>query len=300
MAWARGRRQTPEQEPPRAEDPYGEALAEIRKTLGDIAKELRLQNKQIDVLRLSSVSALLDSVEEFLGRQQLSFVDTMKRISEEKVSFARFGDGEFRMMLRPEYKLRFQSPSPELANELRDVFTMSGYDPSSLMIGFPQLYRNPHWSGVWADVWSSLQEFIGPGATFGNSHVSRPIFFQQLGQPGVDMWRKAWDGQSVVVVTGKGSRFSLVPELFDNAASVRLVESKPVDAFTDLPRLMKVLEGSAPEELHLVSLGPAGTVLAAWLSRADRRAVDVGHISDSYINVFRGGKWPERLDVLKP
>lgn len=53
-------------------------------------------------------------------------------------------------------------------------------------------------------------------------------------------------------------------------------------------------------DLTLISLGPAGSVLAYWLAKAGKQAIDIGHISDSYQNVFKGGSWPETKSAVIP
>ena len=58
-----------------------------------------------------------------------------------------------------------------------------------------------------------------------------------------------------------------------------------------------MLEADDRQELYLVALGPAGTLVTALLARMGRWAIDVGHISNSWTTVFAGGKWPESLDV---
>jgi Glycosyltransferase GT-D fold len=273
------------------------SLDDVYDLLKDVRWELQQQRKFMEVYRLQLTRDVLDQVEDFTARQQLGFVDTMRRVIDEQVSFARFGDGEFKLIFRHEFNLRFQPWSPEISAELREVFTMDP-DPR-IMVGFPFLYRNLHWSGVWSDIWPSVQRLLRPDAVYGNSHVSRPVFFQQVGEAGVSLWREVWQDRDICVVTGRGSRFELLPELFDNVKSVTRIDSEPVDAYADLPRLEDQLGRSDPSALYLVSLGPAGTVVTAWLARQGRWAIDVGHISDSYINVFRGGKWPESLDVVR-
>ena len=113
------------------------------------------------------------------------------------------------------------------------------------------------------------------------------------------MWRNVWADREICVVTGENSRFSLTPELFDNVKATKFVYSTPVDAYSDLPRLMRVLEDENPEQLFLLSLGPAGTLVTAWLAKMGRWAIDIGHISDSWANVFAEGQWPESLGVRR-
>ncbi|MEV6298139.1 GT-D fold domain-containing glycosyltransferase [Actinoplanes sp. NPDC051861] len=271
--------------------------AEDRKILTDIRWELQEQRKYLELFRVMLTKDVITEVTAFTGEHQLTFEDTLQRIIKDRVSFARFGDGEFKTMLRSDFNLKFQPWSPGLASELREVLRFDGFDQERLMLGFPYPYRNLHWSGVWVDIWHEVRPLLRTDMKYGNSHVSRPIFFQQMGQRGADMWRQVWEDQDICIITGENSRFTLTPQLFDNVKSSSYIYSTPVNAYADLPRLMKVLEDEDPDRLYLLSLGPAGTLVSAWLSRMGRWAIDVGHISDSWANVFDGGAWPESLGV---
>ena len=114
----------------------------------------------------------------------------------------------------------------------------------------------------------------------------------------MQLWRDVWEAKEVVIVTGENSRFVLEPALFDNVKSVDFIYSTPIDAYSDLPRLMPLLEAQDPDKLFLIALGPTGTLLAAKLAQAGRWAIDIGHISESYANVFEGGAWPEDTAVV--
>ncbi|NMO50354.1 DUF1792 domain-containing protein [Actinoplanes sp. TBRC 11911] len=273
--------------------------ADDRKILTDIRWELQEQRKYLEIFRHAVASDVLDQVGAFTLQRQYTFEKTVEQIVSRRLSFARFGDGELRTMLRSEFNLRFQPWSADLAADLREVLLFDGYDADRLLLGFPYPYRSLHWSGVWLDIWSEVRPLLRTDLMYGNSHLSRPIFFQQLGQRGVDMWRTVWQDREICIVTGENSRFTLVPQLFDNVKDSKVVHSTPVNAYADLPRLMKVLEDEDPEQLFLLSLGPSGTLVAAWLARMGRWAIDIGHISDSWANVFSGGKWPESLAVRR-
>ncbi|WP_394159318.1 GT-D fold domain-containing glycosyltransferase [Galactobacter valiniphilus] len=264
-------------------------LSTQAKVLKDLLWEAQQNRKYQEVLRLAATQVTCDDVQEFARARQLGLLETVNLIADSDLSFARFGDGELREMLRAEYQLRFQPNSPELMAALRGVLDTP---VDNLLLGFPHVYRDLHWSGVWTDIWNQLRPIVEPIAQFGNSHVSRPLFFQQLGDEGVDAWRRVWHGKSICIVTGRGSRFEILPALFSSAKSVRRVDSEPVNAFADVPRLLESPElGDA--DIFLVALGPAGTVLTHGLAAQGRRALDIGHLSDSYLNVFEGGAWPE-------
>lgn len=272
----------------------GEAVVQL---LQDLRWELQ-QQRRAEELHASYITRnVLREVEAFTQECQLSFRETVRRLAQTEVSFARFGDGEFKLMLRPDYRLRFQDSSPELSDALRSTLLRTSTD--DLLIGFPRLYRDRHWSAVWLDIWLSLDPLLSREYEYGNSHVSRPIFFQKFGEEGVQLWRQVWKDRDVQVITGRQSRFEAIPELFSGVASTRFLWSTPTNAFADIPRLIEVIGDPVEGELQLVSLGPAGTVLTAELAARGHRALDIGHISDSYRNVFHGGAWPERLAITK-
>src|SRR4051795_10481786 len=116
--------------------------AEDRKVLTDIRWELQEQRKYLEIFRHVVAKDVLTEVAAFTAERQYTFEKTVEQIASRRMSFARFGDGEFRTMLRSEFNLKFQPWSPNLAADLREVLRFDGYDPETLMLGFPYPYRN--------------------------------------------------------------------------------------------------------------------------------------------------------------
>lgn len=266
--------------------------------LRDIRWELRQQRKSMNSVTAALAKSTLDEVRTFTSRQQYDFRTTLKAISEERLSFARFGDGELKLILRADYNLRFQNNSDEIRRELRDTLSAHRVE-DGLLVDFPHAYADAHWTEVWLDLWREIQDLLPKGASFGNSHVSRPIFFQQVGWKGVELWRKFWEGRRVCVISGRGSRFERKPELFDNVAAWEAIYSLPSNAFTDIPEVLKQVDLDKTLDLFLIALGPAGTILAREIVLKNRQAIDIGHLSDSFENVFEGGSWPESKSVIR-
>lgn len=278
-------------------------VGSLRRIPGPLAIQYRLRERLLgpggrtprqaaDAIRRFAV----DDVTRFSSAHQLGFEDTMARLIDGTSSLARFGDGELLSMLRPGYDLYFQRTTPELSAELRSIWTMQDLDAVSLVLGFPDLSKGPYWSDVWANAWPDLRLITRTDITYGNTHVTRPRFFHRLGKRGVDLWRQVWADKSICVVTGTGSRFVPIAELFDSAATVSREDAPPTDAYDHVDaleqRLLKV-----PADIFLLSLGPTATVLAARLSRRGRRAIDIGHITSSYRTVFLGDDRPEDQPV---
>ncbi len=136
---------------------------------------------------------------------------------------------------------------------------MQNLDTDSLLLGFPDLINCPYWSDVWANAWPDLRLICRTDITYGNTHVTRPRFFSRLGQRGVDLWRQVWADKSVCVVTGTGSRFVPIIELFDSAASVSREDAPSIDAYAHVDALEQRLL-VVPADIFLLSLGPTATV----------------------------------------
>ncbi len=268
------------------------------KTLSKIYGSLEQIKKNSEVTRMAAANPYLSNIRNFNKSVQLSFSETVQVLAKEKISFARFGDGELKLMLRPTYKLAFQNNSEALRKALADVIEFGKKSPTQLLVGFPQTYQDLHWSGVWVDIADETLELFEGITRTGNAHVTRPIFFEDLGEAGVDLWRAVWSGKKVRVITGKGSRFELTDALFDNVESVSYSYSTAAHAFEEIERLKTELSNTS-EDLYLIALGPAGTVLTAELAKTGKWAIDLGHISDSYENVFKGAVRPELKPVIK-
>lgn len=271
--------------------------AELLKLLKDIRWEMQQIRKSDAITRSILAKPVLNELEEFSVERQMNFRDTLHAISEPHVSFARFGDGELKLMLREGYNLRFQKNSDSLRRDLHATLRSAGETPK-LLIGFPHPYTDLHWTEVWIDLWEELNLLIPSAANFGNSHVSRPIVFQRLGWEAVDLWRSVWNRQKACVITGAGSRFKRRPELFDNVSAWREIDSLPINAHADLDRIMTEVNRDSDSSIFLIALGPAGTILAKHISETGRKAIDLGHLSDSFENVFENGLWPEAKDVV--
>lgn len=285
----------PRQADPPAGQQGGVDNAGVEKALAAILKELQTQRRTLETIRIAATAEVVGSVQSFVHDRQLDMFETLEMLATSDKSFARFGDGEFRLLIRPDFNLRFQKNSPALRDALGRV--LSSQD-ERLLVGFPQLYRDAHWSGIWAELWPDLQPYLAGVQQYGNSHVTRPVAFRSLGDRGVALWRQVWDGSRVGIVTGEGSRFDFVPELFDNVVSTTTFASTATNGFEDLDRIRAEVLAS-DVDLVLIALGPAGTVLAAQLAEAGRRSLDIGHLSDSYANVFMGAPRPESKPVQR-
>lgn len=260
-----------------------------------IARESRRTRDVAENIRGVAMAPIRHELAEVVQAKQLGFMESVHALRDERKSLARFGDGEFRLMYRREHKLKFHGNSPELMQALKRVMT----EPSeNTLIGMPQVFLGLHWSIVMAETWHFIAPLAATQERFANSHITRPIFFEQYGQDAVDAWRSVWENRDVTVVTGRDSRFDLVPALFDNLGEVTEVFSTPTDAFLDLDRLISEIK-DVGHDLVLLSLGPAATVAADLLAAEGIQALDIGHLSSSYENVVNGAPLPEHVPPIR-
>lgn len=283
-----------------------EENAEVISALGEVQNDLNVLRKHIgsddsiprsvrlnlDTLRLLAVEPIYSDLRSFMSEHCLDFASTMERLARQDTSFARFGDGEFKVMLRADGNHKFQDVVPGIQDDLRAVIANDLGD--RMVVGLPHLFNNPFWSNIWANYYPQLRPMFGTATSYACAHVTRPVYFRLWGGQAVTAWRKVWDGMKAVIVTGREAKFDLLPELFDNLDGAEFVRGPNTNAYAELDELERAAI-AAEADVVLISLGPAGTVLAHRLAREGVLALDIGHISASYKNVFAGEKRPEEL-----
>lgn len=272
-------------------------IAEDTRESKEITKKIHWESERSrnyqDTIQRIALSENMEEIRQGMQRHQMGYLDTLETLRRDGLSFARFGDGELQLMTRLSYNLRFQRNSAALQNALERVLTSP---VEGLLLGMPNLFNDMHWRWVWSDIWPSVRPYFSGSAMYGNSHVGRPVFFQHHGREGVQAWSSIWENKDALVITGKGSRFELVPALFGSLKSVDTLYSLPSDAFVDLERVMAEARRSTAD-IILISLGPTGTLLAHMLAQEGRQALDIGHLSSSYENALEGGTFPEAMPV---
>src|SRR5699024_5712971 len=267
-------------------------LSKLRKFVGSDDSIPRSVRLNLDTLRLLAVEPIYSDLRAFMSAHCLDFTATMQRLARQDTSLARFGDGELKVMLRADGNHKFQDVVPGIQEALKEVIANDLGD--RLLVGLPHLFNNPFWSNIWANYYPQLRPMFGTTTSYACAHVTRPVYFHIWGSQAVDAWRRVWDGMKAVVVTGQEAKFDLVPELFDNLDGAEFVRGPNTNAYAELDELERRAR-SAAADVVLISLGPAGTVLAHRLARSGLLALDIGHISASYKNVFAGESRPENL-----
>lgn len=264
-------------------------------SLERLEKRVETQERQLEQLRHAAAFPIQNSYFKKVVANQLGYLETVEYVAERKVSLARFGDGEIGLACHAYRSLEFQTGSPQLSRALQNV--LSDYRPN-LLVGLPGFVADTTWLTMFARYWGVLEEVLPPSRTWGVSSVSRANAFAYHREALVDAWRACWEGRNVTVVTGRGSRFDPIDELFSNVGDINFEYGPTRNAFESLDQLTaQLLE--KPLDLVIVALGPAATILAARLSDRGVQTLDIGHISNSYEQIFRNGPVPESLPIKR-
>ena len=86
-------------------------------------------------------------------------------------------------------------------------------------------------------------------------------------------------------------------EIFDTSTSSAIILSRNKDAYSDGERIVEECKKRKNVDIFLFALGPAGTILAYRLSQLGLRGLDVGHLNNSFDNVFCKGPRPEQVEI---
>lgn len=275
-----------------------EILSSLQNSVRDLSTRMAHNNRLLDHIRIHQVKDDMNKVRDFFDQRQLGLIESIRYLADNEVSLARFGDGEFYLWAYPEHNIGFQKNSEQLRNDLQATLNYAATHPDRLVLGMPQFFQIPYWGTLYSALWDQIYMNIKNISPLLNSHMTRPHAFENFKDDCVPEWRRVWAGKRVQIVTGRGSRFTLLPELFDSAKDIGVTYGAPRDAYKVIPDLVSEIKGK-PVDLVLISLGPAGTVLAYELAKAGMRAIDIGHISSSYQTVHKGMGNPEIQPIVR-
>lgn len=223
----------------------------------------------------------------------LSSDETIETIVNEKKSFARYGDGEIRMMLSSQEEIGFQKKNEALSKRLNEVIT---HPNENLLIGLPDTFQDiSHftldsqifWHGFNYVYARKFLSSIDLTKVYGDATITR--FYQAYKnksqnkiQSKVDKLQTIWDKQKLLIVEGEQTRLGVGNDLFDNSISIKRIVCPSENAFSRYNEILEEIKRIATDELILIALGPTATILAYDLSKEGYWTIDIGHIDIEY------------------
>lgn len=226
---------------------------------------------------------------------------TVSYIKKHNCSIARYGDGEFGLMLKS-CAVGYQEISSELSDSLKEVFSNTSPD-LLICLPYPMVSTReflPHGKKFWRgwtinnqkEVVTTINQLAGKGYTYGDSFVSRPYTgYKSNKKPSklFPLLQELWDGKDILFVEGEGTRLGIGNDLFSNAKSIKRILAPAENAFSVYPQILESVMSHWSGELVIAALGPTATVLASDLSKKGIQTLDVGHIDIQY-EWFKSGK----------
>ncbi len=203
------------------------------------------------------------------------------------LSIARFGDGEFNIMMGGRAKL--QAPSDTLAVALADIASTAN---DRCLVGVPRYYDGM--PARKAQFWAKYRNNDGLNSKFilpvyGSAFVTRPDSVPEINDRRYyDYVRSLWDDRPVLLVEGKDQKFTKAGML-DNCASLEILKCPAENAWENYANILTSVKQTNKTTLVIASLGPTATVLCWDLSRHGYQALDLGHLSFLHEKVFLYG-----------
>ncbi|MBD5537109.1 MAG: DUF1792 domain-containing protein [Lachnospiraceae bacterium] len=284
-----------------------QSLSELSVLLKDLyTEELKLSGKVIAIDRdREKTGAVLRNLKYELGDlmsresewyfpQFYKMEETVESIVSRKRSMARFGDGEFSIMVNEE-RPKFQKPDKKLAERLIQViqsdeedFLVAIADNYGSLEGYNEEAKWGIRSYMTDEVRHQHRRFLDLERKYHNTYISRP--YAIYADNGTDAptkrfqnLKRIWDKRKVLFVEGSLTRLGVGNDLFDNAAQISRIEAPPVNAFDKYEEILETaLQHAEEDTLILIALGPTAGVLAYDLYRAGFQAIDIGHVDLEY------------------
>lgn len=218
----------------------------------------------------------------------LTLEETIQRALREKLSIARFGDGEIDLMNG--LSISFQRFNPLLSKKLKEITQASG-----CLVCIPDIFSRrsfriitnsskAFWLGHKKKYFYNYLTIFGRGV-YGNAHISR--FYLRYADKRtvadtVKSLKQLWEGRDIVFIEGKESRLGVGNDLFDNSKGIRRILCPSINAFDRYDEILQYSLGLSVNTLYILALGPTATCLAADLAQRGRQALDLGHIDMEY------------------
>lgn len=244
---------------------------------------------------MSTYESFIDSIDSSKHPKVKTIDETINEIVNNKKSIARYGDGEYFLAF---YRhIGFQKKDKALQKKLIEILQNKN---KYCIVGIPEFRKErltKFWKQFWFENFYNVKAVLNLNTTYYNQSISREINLSQINQ-----LKKAWENRPVVFVTGKGSRFDVKHEIFNNISSSTSVYGLPKNSWENYSSVYNevvTISQNLKDPLVIIALGPTATVLAYDLSLLGIQGLDIGHITNVYDKIVYGKEVPEKLAMIK-
>lgn len=225
--------------------------------------------------------------------------ETINEIIQHHKSLARFGDGEFSLMLGA-CRQKFQEHSPVLQNRLIEILRSH---KDNLLIGIADnygsldLYNDQSKQEIRSYMTLETRKYhnmlLESNRTYHNAYISRPYAMYadndtDAPKKRFDSLKQIWNNRDVIVIEGTLTRLGVGNNLFDNVKDMVRIEAPAVNAFNKYDTILGAAKAEAAKHankqdvLFIIALGATACLLANDLCEEGYQALDLGHIDLEY------------------
>lgn len=222
----------------------------------------------------------------------LSMEKTIDAIVNNKMSISRFGDGEFKLILK-ESGIVFQNLSDKISKKLFEVLNA---ELPNLIVALPEPFRSVkklrlngkiHWVNfINKNGHKIAKQISNSNRNFGNAFISR--FYMEYADKSssiktINRLKKIWQSQDILFVEGNTARLGIGNDLFSNANTIKRIICPAENAFEHYDEILLAAKKHGANKLIIIALGPTATILAYDLAKSNYWALDLGHIDVEYM-----------------
>jgi len=228
-----------------------------------------------------------------------SIQDTLDKITNDKCSISRFGDGEFACMNKN--RIAYHDPSEGLAKRLKEIISS---DIPNLLIGLPDCFGSldcyvPYTRKFWRKYMSKKRQMtyshLDMNKVYYNAFVNRYYLnfnkteeYCQQCHTYIKKLKQIWKDRDVILFESQETRLGVHNDILDGAKSISRIVFYPLkNAFDKYNEIISSFDGINKNTLILLALGPTATVLAYDLCKEGYQAVDIGDINEEYESLLR-------------
>ena len=172
---------------------------------------LPVKNKGLDEKFANLLYELADprTLERVKLPKVLNLYDSLYALVDSNKSLARFGDGEFKIMMGE--NINFQQHDPKLANRLEEILRN---DLEDLMVGIPDTFgycSSDYFRRVLVSCRDYLYKFMNFEKSYCDAFLTRQSKFdsETKGNDYYKNLKKLWQDKNIVIVEGEGSRLGI-------------------------------------------------------------------------------------------
>lgn len=231
--------------------------------------------------------------------------DLLQEMLVKKKSLCRFGDGELEI-IRGKERLWYQKVNQKLSVRLKEILES---DEENIMIAIANDFGSL--ACYTEDAADAIREYLSDGTreevtalldvqrTYYDAYVSRPYMIYQNKSHAkriFELFKELWSGRNLLIVEGGNTRSGVGNDLFSSSSSIKRILCPNTNAFDYYDKILKsACENVQKDDLVLISLGPAATVLAFDLAKQGIQALDIGQLDNEYEWFLR--KAAQRIEI---